>query len=459
MNSAPTQQMTVRNRARKPQFVFECQNPHPVEDDKGQLMLNEAYLSQILKASRRMAEIKHLESLLNFALDEAIALVGAERGYVVLSRGDGKLETRAKRCVAGKELDVEQDHISTSVFYEVTSTGHPLVLNDAQSDPRFDGARSVINLKLRSIMCVPLVVQGEILGAMYVENRAYRNRFTEDNLPPLVLFANQAAVAIENAMLIDTLEERVATRTRQLEESWANLVHANQLRTVWLSNIAHDIRAPLSVACTALSMLQKGDMGDLNDLQKEWVGKSLAATQHTINLVNDLFYLSKLETGGVTMQPEKVDLKQFLKDVYGVALGLPWAGNVAFSLSILPQLPHITMDPLRIRQVLLNLLSNAQKVTPQGRVTLYVAQHKHEVLIGVEDSGPGIPANQQDRLFQRFQQVDLSNDYQQQGSGLGLAICRELVEMHGGRIWVESKPGQGANFMFTLPLLPQQPAE
>jgi signal transduction histidine kinase len=456
MISAPVSQRMYINGINGRTKIEVKLNPHNCDPQHSpaELVLDRAYLEKVLEISRRMAEIEDLDTLLNYAIDEAITLVGAERGYVVLGQSESGLKVRVKRSEGGQELEENEDHISTSIFYKVVSSGEALVLNDAQSDPRFDGARSVINLKLRSIMCVPLITKGETIGAIYVENRSFRNRFTEDNLPPLTLFANQAAVVIENAMLIDTLEERVAARTRQVEESWFKLVEANQLRTVWLSNITHDLRTPLAVATTALTLIQKGEMGDLNDIQREWIGKSLAATQHSMNLVNDLLYLSKLEAGVVAIQPEKVDLKVFLKDIYDVALGLPWEKEVAFSLSMLPRLPELAIDPLRIRQVVLNLLSNAQKFTRQGRVTLYVAQRKHDIVIGVQDTGPGIPASKIDRLFQRFQQLDDTPDHTQQGSGLGLAICRELIELHGGRIWVESVEGEGSNFLFSLPLDP-----
>ncbi len=413
------------------------------------------YLEKILDISRHMAEIKNLDALLNYALDGVIALVGAERGYVVLRQAANTLKIKAQRGVEGKELNADENQISTSIFSQVVETGQPLMLNDAQCDPNFDAAKSVISLKLRSIMCVPLMTQGETIGVIYVENRSFRNRFTPDNLPPMILFANQAAVAIENAVLIDTLEQRVAARTQELEESWSRLVEANELRTVWLSNIAHDLRTPLGLAITALSLLQTGEMGQLNDMQREWIGKSLAATQDAVNLTNDLFYLIKLEAGGITLQPQKVQLAEFLRNVHAVARDLPWAEGVSFELGMAPQLPDVVIDPLRIRQVLLNLLSNAQKFTRRGRVLLYATEAAGEIVMGVQDTGEGIPADKQELLFQRFKQIDNDPDRRSRGTGLGLAICRELVDMHGGRIAVESKEGQGSNFMFTLPLKPK----
>ncbi len=420
--------------------------------------MEQSLLQRILDISRHMAETRALEPLLNYVIDEAIQLVGAERGYIVLVQSDGSLEIRVKRGQGGETLVDEDDPISKSVFNEVVESGKSVIIRDAINDPQFGTAQSVICLQLRSIMCVPFVARGETIGAIYVENRSIRNRFKEDDLPPLTLFANQAAVAIENAAINDELEARVAARTKELERSWSEVIEANRLRTVWLSNVAHDLRAPLGIVTASLSFLQEGGLGPLNPNQLEWIGKSLKATQHTSSLTNDLFDLFKLETGGLSSEREMVSMHEFLQNVYDVGLGLPWPEKVTFELNISPPLPHLYIDPLRIRQVLLNLLSNAHKFTAQGSVTLFARYQadRQEMLLGIKDTGEGIAADQVGRLFQRFQQVDQDAKRRRQGAGLGLAICRELVEMHGGRIWVESELGAGSSFMFTLPRSPAE---
>ncbi len=450
---------TPNDSAGKPRFMalLPQSKPAPVANGEAQQM-GQNFLQQILDISRHMTEIRVLEPLLNYVIDEAIKLVGAERGYIVLVQPDGMLGIKVKRGRGGENLEgVEEDHISKSVFDEVVNTGEPLILRDAVNDPRFGEALSVISLQLRSIMCVPFISRGETIGVLYVENRSIRNRFTEDNLPPLILFANQAAVAIENAALNDDLETRVAARTRELEKSWTEVVEANRLRTVWLSNVTHDLRAPLGITTASLSFLQEGGLGDLNDDQLTWVGKSLQAVYHTADLIDDLFDLFKMDSGGIKLRPEMISLQEFLQNVYDVGLGLPCPDGVTFELDIsTATLPNVFIDSARIRQVVLNLLSNAYKFTHQGSVTLHASYQagEQEVVIGINDTGEGITADKIERLFQRFQQVDDNEERRQQGSGLGLAICRELVEAHGGRIWVESKPGVGSDFIFSLPLDP-----
>jgi PAS domain S-box-containing protein len=188
-------------------------------------------LQYILDISRHMAETRDLALLLDRVMDEAIRLVGAERGYMVLVQPGGVLDFRVQRGPDGEVLEDAKDQVSRSILSQVVDTGQPLVLRDATQDPHFGAAESVVILGLRSIMCVPLVSRGDTIGAIYVENRSIRGRFRQEDAIPLVLFANQAAVAIENARLFqnlqkahDELETRVEERTAELSEANALLI-------------------------------------------------------------------------------------------------------------------------------------------------------------------------------------------------------------------------------------------
>ncbi|RMF02991.1 MAG: GAF domain-containing protein [Chloroflexi bacterium] len=430
------------------------------------MVIDESLLAYILQISRKMAEMRRLSPVLNYALKEAINLVGAERGYVVLVSDDGSLDFRVKLDSSGQDIEHPEDQISRSILQEVVSTGEPLVLRNAMQNERFGQADSVVVLGLRSIMAVPLISRGDTIGAIYVENRAIRNRFSQDDAVPLVVFANQAAVAIENAALNDELEARVQARTRQLEqatqrleESWHEAVESNRVRTVWLSQIAHDLRAPLGIASGALSLLNEGVLGSINAEQREWVEKSLQSVLHAATLTEDIFDLSRLEEGQIRLHMEPVNTERFLNGVYELAQGLPWAEGVQLSLEIANSLPWATFDAVRIQQVLFNLLANAQKFTRQGSVVIRAEQQPEPDLIhiSVSDTGKGIPPDRIETLFKRFRQVDDSAS-RHEGAGLGLAICRELVTMHHGKIWVNSEPGTGSTFTFSLPTnLPPTP--
>jgi signal transduction histidine kinase len=419
-------------------------------------------LENVLNISRHMAQIRNLTPLLDYVVDEAMRLVGAEQGFVVLVEPDGSLDFRVKRSVDGTEIPDAEFQISKSVLNKSLETGEPQLLYDAMNSPNFGSAASVMSLKLRSIMCVPLTSHGKNIGAIYVENREMKARFDKKDLPPLIIFANQAAVSIENAALNDGLEKRVADRTEalqdalgQLEESWAQEMEANRIRKEWLNNVTHDLRTPLSIASGWLMLLQSNPANELTKQQHEWINNALDAVHNTTELINDLFDLSKLEVGGLSLYPEAVDTHDFLTGIYDVGQGLSWAGGVTLELDIPQELPTLWIDPLRIRQVVTNLLSNANKFTKKGSVTIHARylEDSDEVLIGVADTGTGIPPNKLETLFNRFEQAeDEDLERRRRGTGLGLAICRSLVEMHDGRIWIESTLGEGSDFKFTLPV-------
>jgi signal transduction histidine kinase len=418
-------------------------------------------LERMLDISYHMAEARALEPVLNYAMDQAIQLVGAERGFLVLISPDGLLDVRVQR---GQDIGLvadASDQISRSILGKVIQTSLPVVVQNAIEDPNWDKFASITHLKLRSVMCVPLLSRGDLIGAIYVENRSLRGLFSETDVVPLLFFANQAGVLIENATLNDELEARVTARTKELEqakahveEGWTEAVEVNRMRTVLLGNIAHDLRSPLSIVIQSLGLLREGALGDLNEAQSEWMGKALEAANYVLNLSNDVFDLTKIEMGGLALYPQETKLNEYLTKIFNIGLGLPWPSGVKFCLNLEADLPRLSLDPIRISQVLVNLFSNALKFTTQGTVTLYAANQceKNRVLIGVVDTGEGVPPEKMDQLFQRFQQIDRNRERRRMGTGLGLAICRELVEMHGGQIWAESSVGTGSDFKFVLPI-------
>ena len=423
--------------------------------------MDENLLEMLLDVSKRMAETRVLDSLLRYAMGVALKLVEAERGYLILRNEDGSLDFRVKLDQQGNELESPEGQISHSMLNRVMGNAEPLVVTDALVHPSFQSSASVNALQLRSVMCVPLISRGETIGAIYVENRSNANIFENKDLPPLTIFASQAAVSIENAMLNDDLEARVAARTVELEEAKSQVEHsfmesveANRIRTMFLSNVAHDIRSPLNMVVGALSLLEEGEFGPLTSDQKEWISKSLRAVDHIVKLTDDFFDLTKIEMGKLVLYPEQVDMNLFLELLFEIGEGMRWNDQVEFKLELEHNLPRLKIDPTRIQQVVLNLISNAEKFTSDGSVTLYAnyLQEKDAILVGVKDTGPGIPPDEQEKIFDRFQQARDNKLSKRKGTGLGLSICRELVHLHQGEIWVESQPSNGSDFKFTLPV-------
>ncbi len=424
--------------------------------------MDSEFYRQLLDISRRMAETREVQPLLEYAMKQALDLLNAEQGYLVLVDEENRLDFRVRIARDGRQLADPESQISHSILTRVVRQREPVFLNDAILDPTFKVSDSVKQLQLRSVMAVPLRTVGDILGAIYVENRQRAHIFDERKLELLKFFASQAAVAIENALLNENLERKVQTRTAELraamnqaEQAWQHAVEANRLRTMVLSNVAHDLRSPVALAVTVLRTLREGTYGSFNDDQLRWINRALQSLDHAVNLTRDVFDLAKAEEAGrLEVYLKKTDLNDFLSEVISFGEGMSWLDDVRFHDDIVPDLPEIAIDETRIKQVLLNFLANAQKFTLHGRVTLYtiILPDHRGVKMGVRDTGSGIPLALQDKLFQRFQQLSLDTDKRRKGSGLGLAICKELVERHGGEIGVISTEEEGSDFFFTLPL-------
>lgn len=422
------------------------------------------FYRQLLDISRRMSETREVQPLLEYAMKQALELLNAEQGYLVLVDEQNRLDFRVRINREGRVLDHPESQISHSILTRVVRHQEPVFLNDAILDPTFKISDSVKQLQLRSVMAVPLRTASEILGAIYVENRSRANIFDNHKLELLNFFASQATVAIENALLNENLERKVQTRTAELqaatnqaEQAWQHAVEANRLRTMVLSNVAHDLRSPVALAVTVLRTLREGNYGDLNPDQLRWINRALQSLEHAVNLTRDVFDLAKAEEAGrLEVYLKKMDMNSFLNEVVSFAEGMSWASDVQFHAEIAESLPQIAIDETRIKQVLFNFLANAQKFTQQGGVMLYAypLPDGQGVKMGVRDTGTGIPTRLQDKLFQRFQQLSLDTEKRRKGSGLGLAICKELVERHGGDIGVISEEGEGSDFYFTLPLNP-----
>lgn len=423
-----------------------------------------ALLHHIFDVSRQMAETRSLTPLLDYSMREAIALIGAERGYLVLHTPDDTLTVRAFHGPDDETPDqAANDQISMTILEQVVSTGKSRLVKNALADQKLNRQRSVIRLALRSVLCVPLIASGNTVGAIYLENRSVSGRFNDKQLSLLELFANQAAVSIENARLNDHLETLVDERTRELQEAksalehnWAEAVEVNRLRTTLLANIVHDLRAPLTIIVGSLGMIADGTMGELNAEQVDWIDRSRNSATHVLSLIDDVFDLTKLDMGVLSLDKEEVNFVGFLQDIFRIAQGLPWPNTVSLQLDLPSEMTgqKVQLDPVRIRQVLLNLLSNALKFTKEGSVTIHARSdpEQNAVVIGVRDTGEGIDPEKVGRVFERFQQVDENKSRRRTGTGLGLTISRDLVQMHGGRIWVESEVGVGSNFIFALPL-------
>ena len=252
------------------------------------------------------------------------------------------------------------------------------------------------------------------------------------------------------------LEERVKERTRQLEEAVRAADVASQAKSDFLASMSHELRTPLNAVIGFSQVLQEQYFGKLNEKQAEYVTDILESGQHLLSLINDILDLAKIEAGKMELELSKVIIKDLLGSslimikekalVHGISLDIDTTGDLEYL--------KIMVDERRIKQVIFNLLSNAVKFTPDGGAIRIEGKKKgKELIISVSDTGIGITLEKQAKVFEKFYQASGAINNKTSGTGLGLPVTRSIVEMHGGRIWVESEgPDKGSRFTFTLPI-------
>ncbi len=280
----------------------------------------------------------------------------------------------------------------------------------------------------------------------WTSNLPARGAFQPDDLSVLQLLADQVAIAIDNARSYQ-LAEQAVKEMRELD----------RVKTQFLANMSHELRTPLNSIIGFSRVILKGIDGPISDMQEQDLSAIYAAGQHLLGLINDVLDLAKIEAGKMDITPTETQLAEIITGVMSTAAGLVKDKPIRLVQRVPEDLPAVRADPIRVRQVLLNLLSNAAKFTDEGEVAVEAAVETRsdgleQVRVSVSDTGPGISAEDQSKLFQAFSQVDDSPTRRTGGSGLGLSISRQLIQLQGGRIGLSSAPGQGSTFFFTLPV-------
>lgn len=301
----------------------------------------------------------------------------------------------------------------------------------------------------RSELALPLRTRGRTTGALTVQSTRV-GTFAPENIIVLQTVADQMAIAIENASLFAQIQENL----EEIRETNNRLRELDQLKTQFLANMSHELRTPLNSIIGFSRVILKGIDGPITDEQEEDLTSIHNSGQHLLFLINDILDVARIEAGKMTLAFEDVDVEEMANSVNATVRGLVKDKEIDLNWHIEKALPPVEADPIRLRQILLNLLSNAAKFTEKGHISLYIFREgEHHLHMAVQDTGIGIAEESYGVLFEAFEQVDSSVTRSFGGTGLGLPITRRLVELHHGHIWLESEVGRGSVFHVLLPIL------
>ncbi len=235
---------------------------------------------------------------------------------------------------------------------------------------------------------------------------------------------------------------------------------SSRAKSEFMANISHELRTPLTAVIGFSDVLSSNNFGELNEKQFEFVSHINKSGNHLLELINNILDLSRIETGKMELECSGFSLKQVIEDVTSLMSPIASKKNIDVEINNSIKEDHIIADRLKFKQIMINLLSNAIKFTPDaGKVSVNIERSDHEFFISVSDNGIGIPKNMLNNIFNPFMQVDSSNKRRYAGTGLGLSLVKEFVEMHDGRVWVESEEGEGSSFTFTIPVSHDEPLE
>ena len=391
-----------------------------------------------------------LENVLSTIIAKAVQLSSTEAGVIyVFHELDQTFRVRATYGLS-EELIValkDQELRASDAMRQATRNRQPQEIADISDEPPSPVREIAMRAGFRARLVVPLVGPERIVGALVIRRKRPGN-FPKDTIQLLQTFAAHSVLAIQNARLF-----------REIEEKGRELAEASQHKSQFLANMSHELRTPLNAILGYTELMADGAYGEPSEKMLGILKRLEANGRHLLGLINDVLDLSKIEAGQLVLELSDYSVQDIAQTVRSTLEPLAADKKLAFKLELARELPAGHGDGRRLTQVLINLVGNAIKFTDAGEVAIKAEANNGSFHVSVRDTGPGISAADQTRLFQEFQQADNAITKKKGGTGLGLAISKRIIEMHGGRIWVQSQPGQGSTFAFTLPIVVERQLE
>jgi signal transduction histidine kinase len=406
-------------------------------------------LKALGEVGRTVSSTLDLETVLSTIVSQASQLSGTDGGAIY--EYDDETEEFHLRATQNLAMEFVELLRSTRIrkgegaVGRMAITFEPTQIPDIERDPMYQSRLREAALRegYHALLAVPLLREQRIIGALIVNRRA-PGEFSPDVIELLRTFAAQSALAIQNAQLFQEVEEK----SRQLEI-------ADRHKSEFLASMSHELRTPLNAVIGFSEVLLDRMFGELNPKQDEYLQDILTSGRHLLSLINDILDLAKIEAGRMELDVTDFDLPQAIDNSITLVRERAARRAITLGVEIDPRLGEIKADERKVKQVLLNLLSNAIKFTPEGgRVGVQAVLTDGVAEISVTDTGVGIAPEDHEAVFEEFRQVGSDYAKKHEGTGLGLALSRRFVELHGGKIWVQSQLNQGATFTFTLPVKP-----
>jgi GAF domain-containing protein/anti-sigma regulatory factor (Ser/Thr protein kinase) len=385
-----------------------------------------------------------LQPIIDTIVETATRLCQAERGALLRFEDGGFRLLPTTGAMAGpvtkrlidRLLPIDRGSVAGRVAIE-RRTVHIL---DLQADPDFTLMRGTEGDDRRTCLGVPLIAGNGLLGALILQRTEVRP-FTQEQIKLVETFGDQAVIAFENTRLFD----EIVSKSRELEI-------ASQHKSQFVANMSHELRTPLAAILGYAELMQEGFYGQQSDKSLEALIRIRSNGKHLLGLINTVLDIAKIESGQFILNMAEYAIESVVETVRSATESLAQNKKLALKTDVAKSLPIGLGDEQRLTQVLLNLVGNAIKFTDAGEVRVRAAISNSHFAVSVTDTGPGIPEEHQERIFEQFHQVDSSNTKAKGGTGLGLAIAKQIVEMHGGRIWVESTLGKGSTFQMEFPI-------
>ena len=414
-------------------------------------------LSRSVEELRALGEVSQainstldVETVLTTIVSKAVQLSGTEAGTIyTFNESRQEFRLRATHGMDDVMIAAIRDRhigLGETAIGKAAEQRRPIQIADVLKDTSLV-LDVVVQAGFRALLIVPLLRSEQIIGALVVR-RKDPGEFQANIVNLLETFADQSVLAIQNARLF-----------REIEEKSRELAEASQHKSQFLANMSHELRTPLNAILGYTELMADGAYGEPSEKMLGILRRLEANGKHLLGLINDVLDLSKIEAGQLVLELSDYSVQDIAQTVRSTLEPLAADKKLAFKLELAPELPAGHGDGRRLTQVLINLVGNAIKFTDAGEIAIKAETNDGSFYVSVRDTGPGISAADQARLFQEFQQADNAITKKKGGTGLGLAISKRIIEMHGGKIWVESQLGQGSTFAFSLPVIVERQVE